>query len=632
MFITAMRKHTKGILIKIIVGLIAVVFTFWGIYTIRGAKPGAKIAYVNGDLISGVEFEALYREMLRSFQQQYKEYWNENLLKALNIEQRALESLINKRLISQDAARLGLAISDEEVADAIYNYPAFQINGQFDEGRYRFILSQNRMQPADFESEIKLDLLGQKISQTIKSFFPITEAEVVSYYTYQNEQISLGFVSFSPDNLKDSGEVADTKREAYFKENQEKYRIPEKMKIASLTIDPAEYLDKVTVAEEEISDFYELNPEAFKEPEQVQARHILIKVPPDAAESEDTKAKEEALAILEKAKGGEDFATLAKEHSQGPTAPKGGDLGYFGRGQMIKPFEELAFSLKKGEIGGPVKTQFGWHLIKIEDKKAAITKTLPEVRDQIEESIKQDIAREMANERMLSLMDQMPYDLNLTTYAAQHDLTVKETDFFPKDGPIPGFGSDEQLLRSINVLEKGEVSDIIEHEGKFHLIQIVDTRDSYIPEISEVSDQLDSDLKEHLSLVAAKEEAKRYLEELKGGAGWLEQAQKKGVKTEETGFFQRGGTIPSIGYAPLLTEAAFSLSDEKRYPDDVFAVDGKVYVVRWLDRKDIDMTNYKEEKDNFKQMLLAAKERRVFDAWLKSLKDKAEIKIVTPIG
>ena len=632
MFITMMRKHTKGILIKILVGLIAVVFVFWGVYSIRAAKPGAKIAYVNGDLITGLEFEALYRDMLKSLQQQYKEYWNENLIKALKIEQRALESLINKRLISQEAARLGLGITDEEVADAIYNYPAFQINGQFDEGRYRSLLSHNRMQPADFESGIKLDLLGQKINQSIKSFFPISEAEVLSYYTYQNEQIAIGFVSFNPDDFEGSGEVNDTERNEYFETNKEKYRIPAKMKIASLTIDPSDYLDKVTVAEDEISAFYELNPEGFKEPEQVQARHILFKVPSGASESADTSAKEKALAILKKTKEGEDFATLAKEHSQGPTASKGGDLGYFSRGQMVKPFEELAFSLKKGEIGGPVRTQFGWHLIKVEDRKAAIVKTLSEVKDQIEASIKQDMATEMANERMLALMDQMPYDLDLATYAAQHGLTVKETDLFPKDGAIPGFGSDEQLLRSINVLAKGEVSDIIEHEGKFHLIQIVDTQDSYIPEISEVSDQLDNDFKKHLSLVAVKEEAKRYLEELKGVAGWLEQAQKRGLKTDETGFFSRGGSIPSIGYAPFLSEAAFFLSDQKRYPDDVFAAGNKVYVIRWLDRKGIDMTDYEKEKDNFKQMLLAAKERRIFDAWLRSLKDRAEIKIVTPIG
>ena len=632
MFITMMRKHTKGILIKIIVGLIAVVFVFWGVYSIRGAKPGAKIAYVNGDLITGMEFEALYRDMLKSLQQQYKEYWNENLIKALNIKQRALESLINKRLISQEADRLGLGITDEEVADAIYNYPAFQINGQFDEARYRSLLSQNRMQPADFESGIKLDLLGQKINQSIKSFFPIPDTEVLSYYTYQNEQVAVGLTGFSPDDFEASVEIDDTKRHEYYETNREKYRIPAKIKIASLTIDPSDFMEKVTVAEDEISDFYELNPAGFREPEQVKARHILFKVPPGASESADNSAKEKALAILEEAKKGKDFAALARKHSEGPSASQGGDLGYFSRGQMVKPFEEVAFSLKKGEIGGPVKTQFGWHLIKVDDRKAAVVKTLPEVRDQIEASIKRDMAREMANERMLTLMDQMPYDIDLATYAAQHGLTVKETDFFPKDEAIPGFGSDEQLLRSINVLEKGEVSDIIEHQGKFHLIQIVDTQDSYIPEISEVSDQLDKDLKKHLSLIAAKQEATRYLQELKGGAGWLEQAQKKGLKTEETGYFRRGGTVPKIGYAPFLSEAAFSLSEEKRYSDDVFAAGNKVYVIRWLDRKGIDMTAYEKEKNDFKQMLLAAKERRIFDAWLESLKDKAEIKLVTPIG
>jgi len=158
MFITTVRKHSKSFMIKVMIGLIAVVFIFWGVSAIRG-KPGSKIAYVNGDLITGLEYEAVYREMLKSLQQQYKEYWNENLIKAFQIKQRALESLINKRLISQEAARIGLGVTDEEVAHAILTYPAFQIYGEFDEGRYRSLLRQNRMEPADFESGIKRKLL-----------------------------------------------------------------------------------------------------------------------------------------------------------------------------------------------------------------------------------------------------------------------------------------------------------------------------------------------------------------------------------------------------------------------------------------------------------------------------------------
>jgi len=630
MFITLMRKHTKGILVKVMVGLIAVVFVFWGVYAIR-EKPGSKIAYVNGDLITGLEYEAKYREMLDALQKQYKEYWNDTLVKAFQIKQRALNSLIEKRLISQESNRIGLGVTDDEVANAIFTYPAFQVNGEFYEERYRSLLSYNRMEPADFESGIKLELLGKKIQNFIKCFFPITDLEMMDYYSYQKEKVNVGFVSFNPRDFKGKMVVKQDEKEAYFESNKEKYRIPEKIKIAYLVLAPSDFLDKVTIAEKEISDFYELNQESFKNPKQIKARHILLKVSPDASESEETKTKEKALSLLKRLKDGEDFPTLAKKYSQGPTASKGGDLGYFTQGKMVKPFEELAFSLKKGEIGGPVKSQFGWHIIRIDDIKDATVKTLSEVRNQIVTTLKNDISKEIAHERALTLMDQMPYDIDLATYAAQHGLAVKETDYFPKKGTIPGLGGDERLTKSIFSLEKGETSEIIEHKDKFYIIQVVDNKDSHIPKMSEVSDKLDKDFINHLSLIAAKREAESSLEELKGGADWSELAKNKGLKTDETGFFTRRENIPKIGYSSLLSEATFSLSSQKRYPDEVFEVNNKVYIIRWLTKEDINMNDFDKEKKSFKQMLLLTKNRRIFNAWLQSIKEKAEIKIVTPI-
>jgi len=630
MFITLMRKHTKGILVKVMVGLIAVVFVFWGVSAIR-EKPGSKIAYVNGDLITGLEYEAKYREMLDALQKQYKEYWNDSLIKAFQIKQRALDSLIDKRLISHESARIGLGVTDDEVADAIFTYPAFQVNGEFDEGRYRSLLSYNRMEPADFESSIKLELLGKKIQNFIKCFFPITDMELMDYYSYQKEKVNIGFVSFNPRDFKGKMAVKQDEKEAYFESNKEKYRIPEKIKIAYLVLDPSDFLDKVTITEKEISDYYELNQESFKNPKQIKARHILLKLSPDASESEETKTKEKALSLLKRLKDGEDFAALAKKYSQGPTASKGGDLGYFTQGKMVKPFEELAFSLKKGEIGGPVKTRFGWHIIRIDDIKDATVKTFSEVRNQIVTTLKNDISKEIAHERALTLLDQMPYDINLATYAAQHGLAVKESDYFTKKGTIPGLGGDERLTKSIYSLKKGETSEIIEHKDKFYIIQVVDNKDSHIPKMSEVSDQLEKDFINHLSLIAAKRGAKSYLEELKGGADWSELAKEKGLTTDETGFFTRRENIPKIGYSSLLSEVTFSLSSRKRYPDEVFEVNSKVYIIRWLIKEDINMNDFDKEKKSFKQMLLLTKDRRIFNAWLQSIKQKAEIKIVTPV-
>ncbi len=202
MFITLMRKHTKGILVKVMVGLIAVVFVFWGVSAIR-ERPGSKIAYVNDDLITGMEYEAKYREMLDALQKQYKAYWNDSLIKVFQIRQRALDSLINKRLISQESNRIGLGVTDDEVANAIFDYPSFQVNGKFDEGRYRSLLSYNRMEPTDFESVIKLELLGQKIRHFIKCFCPLTDVEIMDYYAYQNESVNIGFVLLIPGILKE---------------------------------------------------------------------------------------------------------------------------------------------------------------------------------------------------------------------------------------------------------------------------------------------------------------------------------------------------------------------------------------------------------------------------------------------
>jgi len=632
MFITMLRKKSKSILTKIIVGLIAVVFIFWGIYSFRGARPGSKIAYVNGDLISGQEYQATYRDMLLALQRQYKDYWNENLIEAFQLKQKALDTLIDKTLVRQEATRIGLKVTDDEVADAIYRYPAFQVNGTFDENRYRSLLNYNRMEPADFEAGIRSELLGEKLQYFIKSFFPLTDEEAINYYTYQNEEVNVGFVQLDPEDFKGNIQVTQKDTEDYFQEHREDYRIPAQIKIASITFDPSDFQNKVTISEQEIADYYEYNPERFREQQQVKARHILFRLMPDATQQEEADAKDKALEILKRARDGEDFSELASKYSQDPSnASKGGDLGYFKKGQLVKPFEELAFSLKKGELGGPVRSQFGWHLIKIDDIKEEKVKTLSEVHNQIEATLKEDISRDMAHERVLTVMDQMPYDVDLADYASQHGLTVKKSDFFPKRGSIPGFGEDEKLKQAVFSLDKGEVSEILDHKGKYYIIQVIENKESYIPEMAEVVEQLGKDAKDHLSLVAARKEAEKYLEELKGGAAWIELAKRKNVSVEETGFFKRGGNIPKIGYAPFISEAAFLLSDTTRYPDQILEANNKVYIITWRGMKGINRDEFKKEKKDYTQILLLSKERRISNTWLQSLRRQAEIKMVTPL-
>lgn len=630
MFMTMMRNQSKSIMIKVIIGLIAVVFVFWGVAAIK-ERPGSKIAYVNGELISGLEYDAVYREMLDALQKQYKDYWSDNLIEVFQIKQRALDRLIDKRLISQEAAKLGLKVTDKEIEEAILSYPAFQINGQFDEGRYRSLLSYNRMKPSDFESGIRLELLGDKINHFIKSFFPLTDAEVLTYYTHQKEKINIAFISFKPEDFVGKMEMKEEEKREFFKENQEKYRVPEKIKIAYLTFAPSGFLSQISVTEREIVDYYELNQEKYTNPEEVKARHILLKVEENAPAAQEEKVKGKAFELLKRIKEGEDFISLAKKYSQDTSASEGGDLGFFKRGQMVKPFEEAAFSLEIGEVSEPVKTRFGWHIIKVEDKKSASVKAFQDVRGEIERKIKSFLAQDLAHERALDSLDQMPYSVDLKTYAGQLGLEAEESDYFVRGGSIPGIGSDERLTKSIASLEEGEVSEVIQFNGNSYIIQIADVKESYIPEMTEVKDRLDKDFERHLSLLAAKNTAESYLRELRNGADWSKFIKDKDLKVEETGFFSREETTPKIGYAPELSEAVFSLSSEKIYPDKVFEVKDKAYLVRWLDKKDIDKEIFDKEKQAFKQRLVMAKERRIFEAWLQSIKRKAEIKIVTTL-
>ncbi|MFW6147452.1 MAG: SurA N-terminal domain-containing protein [Thermodesulfobacteriota bacterium] len=633
MFITMMRRHSKSILIKIIVGLIGVVFVFWGIYSIRGARPGSKIAYVNGDLISGIEYHTAYRDTLLAMQRQYQDYWNEELIEVFQLKKKVLDTLIEKRLIRQEANRLGLKVTDEEIAEAIYNYPAFQVNGVFDENRYRSLLNHNRMEPADFEAGIGTELLGEKISHFVESFLPVTDNETFDYYTFQKEEINLSFVSFSPNDFKEQVEITNSAMEEYFEKHKEKYRIPDQIKIDYIILDPSDFKDEVSVNEEEIADYYEYNPERFKEQRQVKARHILFKVPPGASKQTEAEIKDKALEISKRARQGEDFSELAKKYSQDTSnASQGGDLGYFKKGQMTEPFEDLAFSLEKEELGGPVRTQFGWHLVKVEDIKEEKVNPLDEVHDQIKAMIKEDIARDMAHERALVLMDQMPYDIDLASYAAQHGLSVQKSDFFPKQENIPGFKANEKLRQAIYALDKGEVSEILDHEDSYYIFQVTGTKDSYTPPMSEVAEQLRRDVEDYLSLEAAKEAAKNYLEKLKGGVEWQELANRTNTVTQKTGFFSRGGNIPNIGYAPSVLEASFQLSDKNRYAEEPFTVQNKVYIIRWLDEKGIKKSEFNKEKENHSQMLFLERQRRVLNRWLQTLKEQATIKMVTPLS
>jgi len=625
-----MRKHAKSWLIKVLIGIIALVFVFYFGYSFT-AKEGLKIAYVNGELISGMEYQKAYWDLLEALRRQYKDVWNDNLIKVFDLKNRALDNLINQKLISQEARKIGLDVTESEIQQAIMDYPAFQIDGQFDIRRYRGLLNQNRMKPEDFEEGMAKELLDGKLQQFLLTFMPVTDQEVLDYYTHTNEKIKISLVQFKPEKFKKSIEPDQASLETFFEERREGYRVPEKVKLAYLLIDPDTFKDKVVIKDREIEEYYEYNIDTFLQPKEVKARHILLKLGQDAAEEEDKKVREKATKVLEEARKGNDFAALAKKYSEGPTKSEGGDLGYFTAGRMVKPFEDTAFKMKKGEISDLVRTRFGYHIIKVEDVKEARTKALDEVRDQISKILLKTGSAELAHEYALSLIDQMPYDADLAKYTAERELKVMYTGDFSQDQRIPGIGGDDKLRQSLFSLRKGETSELLELKGKFYIFQIADRKESYLPEMAEVTDKLRDEYIAYRSAEEAKAAAESYLTALKEGKAWDELAKEKHLEPEDTELFTRRGPVPKIGHAPDLLETAFSLNRNKRYPDTIFKNDNGAFVIRWEASEGIDESKYQEEKDKYRFSLMQTKHRRAFQVWVASLKKKAEIEIVTPV-
>ena len=236
MLLGLMRKHAKSWLIKAMIAIIALVFIFYFGYSFTSKKV-AKVAVVNGETIKAIDYDREYRNLVERYQNEYKTLWNDTLIETLDLKNRALNNLIEQKLMSQEAKRIGLEITPKEIQTQILSYPAFLINGQFDVGRYRSLLNRFGMKPEDFEDDISRDLLQKKLAQFLMTLLPVSDQEVFDRYSFLNREIKISFVQFKPDKYREDIKPGKADLETYFSQNKEKYRVPEMIKISYITID-----------------------------------------------------------------------------------------------------------------------------------------------------------------------------------------------------------------------------------------------------------------------------------------------------------------------------------------------------------------------------------------------------------
>jgi peptidyl-prolyl cis-trans isomerase D len=547
------------------------------------------------------------------------------LLKALNLRKQALDRLIDQALWSQEARRLGIQVSEDEVAAAISGIPVFQTAGIFDPRRYQAVLSQNRMTAEQFEAMQEQAMLVEKLRLFIAGGVMVSDDEARQWYNWNDTSLRIDYVLFSPDNFEDIQPTPE-EIESYYREHKDNYKSEVQLKAQYLKFSPDDYVADVIVSDERIGDYYETHAEEFNTPKTVEARHILFKVDPTAGDATSEAQRKKAEEVAARARDGEDFEELAKTHSEGPTRDRGGWLGAFRREDMVKPFSDAAFTMEVGEISDPVKTQFGWHVIKVEKINEAGFKALEEVREEIRAALTAAEAKNLAYDEAVAIYDNTVDGEQLAEALGDAGEKLQQTEFFGVQGP-EGVANRTGFSQAAFKLDLLGISEIEDLGDGYYIIQTTEKMPAEIQELAEVEALIAADLTKEKQDQAAQAAAGEFLEQLKGGESLEDLAAAAGLSVSTTEFFKRTGAISGLGFERQISEAAFKLSAQDPLPDEAIKGSNGYYVVRLKDEKVPDAADFEAEKATIKDELINRKQVETFEAWLAKNKSESDISI-----
>ncbi|MGH8806379.1 MAG: SurA N-terminal domain-containing protein [Noviherbaspirillum sp.] len=377
-------------------------FVFFGLegYT-RFREGDNAVATVAGQSITQQELDSAQRDQMERFRQMFGAQFDPKMLDTPEVKQNILDSLIARRVFAAEAVRNHLSVSDQTLQQTILAIPGMTgADGKFDVERYKSLLAAQGMTPSMYEAQLRQDLTLQQVSAAVQStaFAPKTVANRLSDLNDQEREVQE--LAFKASDYASQVKITDDMLKAYYEKNGSQFEIPEQIKAEYVVLNSDAVAAQISVSDADIKSYYEQNAKRYTEEEQRRASHILITADKNASDANKAAAKEKAEKLLaQMRKNPADFAKLAKENSQDPgSAERGGDLDYFGKGMMVKPFEDAAYKLKQGEISDVVQSDFGYHIIQLTGIKPATTKSMDEVKGQIAAEIKKQLAAKKFSE------------------------------------------------------------------------------------------------------------------------------------------------------------------------------------------------------------------------------------------
>lgn len=503
----------------ILLGLISIGFVFWGVdFGLNGAATFA--AKVNGENLPLTEFDREFQARQSQYQQQYRIELTEDMRR--DLRRAVIESMVNDEVLKQRVREQRYRVSDARLIDFIQSAPVFQVDGRFNNDQYQVLLQNQGFTPTAFEEaqRLQLEVLDLQTGIADSTFF--TPAEFRRYIELYSQRRGVAYAMFDVNAFLDRVTIDDAAVTAHYESNQASYQTPETVDLEYVELSLADIAAGIEVTDEQLRDLYEQERERFATAEERSARHILIQV----TDGQEDAARAKAEAALARVNAGEDFAKVASEVSEDAgTKAQGGDLGWIGRGNLAGPFEDALFAMQVGEVRGPVRSDFGYHVIRLDELRAGQEQPFTAVRDELAEEYRTREAEDLFYQRAEQLEERAfdAYD-ELASVAAALDLPVKTAMAFPRTGDPALFPNSAPVVQAAFAEENVDsgrnsgLVDLTNNDDHVMVLRVTAHHTPTVRPLDEVREQIVEALKRERGQQLAEEAATAFLSEVNQGA------------------------------------------------------------------------------------------------------------------